>query len=723
METESTCNINLDSEPKRESETERDRNHVLLRQPCATESEEVKFPFNGGTDSFRLLSVYRYAERIKHFLGWREDFDARENFSLDNLSVNGKQCSNDSLKKELDLSEQEKKNSCKEGKGNRAFESLSDVGNIFSNDNQDIGLSLLFSSDIDNFQEKYEENICISSSQHRQRNSYYLEIKNSSDYPFENKIKLSTDSYYADESDNSASTLEKDFEKDNSPKEILRSSFHLEVVDSKTEKGELISNSDFGDFILNNNKKPKMDKHFLKDNEIVDAGLMLNDEHSIIQDENETISLNNNEKNNGNIKSQLEDFIPEDKFKTDSNTSEEKIKCETNSETTHLSEEIANCFSSVEKNITETENEDLNQDENETISLNNNETNNGNIKNQLQDFIPDDNVETDSNIPDKKTKCDTYSETNCVSEEIANCISSVEKNITDTDNDDFNQNKSSFQIHEGSVKTDDCKNIVGNKINENYKNNVINSKLDKPLKAYVQNINDTNKANLSKEIKNNEKQILEEYDEDTVCGLGFFKPRWLQPYATAKTYVILYSLLGVFHGSYYAYLISTMSTLEKRFAFKSKISGTIMIVDELTPLFIGIVVSYYAAKAHRPRIVALGMLLSAGCCFVTTLPYFIYGPMQNTLFNDVKSNIGPEYCDSSTERCDADKPQNLLAVLLLIAGSFLKGFGNLAYYAIGLVYLDNNSDKQSTPLYLGKLEYYLNTIIHLKMLIYSYLYN
>lgn len=130
LETESTCNINLYLVPKRESETETDRNHVALRHTCATESEEVTFPFNRSTDSFRLLSVYRYAERIKHFLGWkgsfRGDSDAKENFSLENLSVNGKHCSNDSLKKELDLSEERKKNNYKEDKVNIVSKKLSE---------------------------------------------------------------------------------------------------------------------------------------------------------------------------------------------------------------------------------------------------------------------------------------------------------------------------------------------------------------------------------------------------------------------------------------------------------------------------------------------------------------------------------------------------------------------------------------------------------------------
>lgn len=203
-------------------------------------------------------------------------------------------------------------------------------------------------------------------------------------------------------------------------------------------------------------------------------------------------------------------------------------------------------------------------------------------------------------------------------------------------------------------------------------------------------------------------------DPDTVCGIGCFKPQWLQPWATARVYLVLYCMIGILSGSYYSYLIGTMSTLEKRFSFKSKISGIIMTVDEITPLFLGVLVGYFGGRAHRPRVVAFGMLMSSICCFVSALPYFIYGAAKHLNVKSFRNDTGLEMCDSDVgeENCDSDdKPPTMAPILILMFGSFLKGFGNLAYYAVGLAYMDDNSKQKNTPMYLGECVFYVIDII------------
>lgn len=228
------------------------------------------------------------------------------------------------------------------------------------------------------------------------------------------------------------------------------------------------------------------------------------------------------------------------------------------------------------------------------------------------------------------------------------------------------------------------------------------------LKVYIQFDDEQSRQSESKNIASGQtrraSRRLSFFSGDTICGMGIFRPRWLQPYATVKVYVILYSIIGILHGSYYSYLIGTLSTLEKRFAFKSRISGVIMITDEITPLLLGVFIGYYAGKANRPRMISFGMLLSALCCFASCLPYFIYGPVQHLTLANVENDTGSEFCESGVSgSCSYDdRPPTLSAVLILMLGSFFKGFGNLSYYAIGLAYLDDNSDKKSTPIYLGK---------------------
>ncbi|GIY61152.1 solute carrier organic anion transporter family member 2B1 [Caerostris extrusa] len=225
------------------------------------------------------------------------------------------------------------------------------------------------------------------------------------------------------------------------------------------------------------------------------------------------------------------------------------------------------------------------------------------------------------------------------------------------------------------------------------------------LKDVLKKTYDFNDFQKKIEVEMNKFDPRYDVDPDTVCGIGCFKPKWIQPYATAKVYLILYSIIGILSGSYYSYLIGALSTLEKRFAFKSKTSGVIMTLDEITPVVLGVFVGYFGGKTHRPRMVAFGMLLSTICCFVSALPYFIYGPGTHLSFSDVKNKTGLELCDQNMNEnssCDSDsRPRTLVPVLFLMFGSFLKGFGNLAYYSIGLAYMDDNAKKKNTPMYFA----------------------
>lgn len=226
--------------------------------------------------------------------------------------------------------------------------------------------------------------------------------------------------------------------------------------------------------------------------------------------------------------------------------------------------------------------------------------------------------------------------------------------------------------------------------------------------------------NLAESVQNGSYKLLEYcghdsnqeniiFSRDTLCGIGAYRPRWLQPFASVKIYTILYSILGILHSSYYSYLVGTLSTLEKRFAFKSKTSGIIFIADEMAPIFLGVIIGYYAGKTNRLRIITFGMVLSVLCNLFSSFPYFIYGPVQHLKSQSVVNEGGPQICDpfSNKESCDVgDQPPSLTAFSFLVFGSFLKGFSNIAYYAIGLIYLDDNSEKKNTPLYLGK--FFLN---------------
>lgn len=62
-------------------------------------------------------------------------------------------------------------------------------------------------------------------------------------------------------------------------------------------------------------------------------------------------------------------------------------------------------------------------------------------------------------------------------------------------------------------------------------------------------------------------------DKETVCGIWFFKPKWLQIFASKKVYVFVYGLLGLNQFMLSSYFNGTLTTMEKRFKFSSQMSG------------------------------------------------------------------------------------------------------------------------------------------------------
>lgn len=76
-------------------------------------------------------------------------------------------------------------------------------------------------------------------------------------------------------------------------------------------------------------------------------------------------------------------------------------------------------------------------------------------------------------------------------------------------------------------------------------------------------------------------------DEETSCGMGNFKPTYLQRYATPKSFLVVSSIIGILQGAFFTYFIGVLSTLEKRFSFDSKVSAIIILADNLSPVFTG----------------------------------------------------------------------------------------------------------------------------------------
>ncbi|XP_066600872.1 solute carrier organic anion transporter family member 74D [Prorops nasuta] len=201
--------------------------------------------------------------------------------------------------------------------------------------------------------------------------------------------------------------------------------------------------------------------------------------------------------------------------------------------------------------------------------------------------------------------------------------------------------------------------------------------------------------------------------DETSCGIWCIRGPNLQRFANKKAYVFLYGVLGCIFSASYAYFNGTITTIEKRFKIPSKTTGLISVGNDISQLFVSVVLSYYAGRGHRPRWMAFGIYTVVLFCCLTMLPHFLYGPGEDALSLTKEfgakprienSSIIPDkhrkfLClgkDSRGKECE-DADDNFAPQVILFIAQLVSGVGGSLYYTLGVSYMDDNIQKSKTP--------------------------
>ncbi|XP_071040466.1 solute carrier organic anion transporter family member 74D isoform X2 [Parasteatoda tepidariorum] len=215
-------------------------------------------------------------------------------------------------------------------------------------------------------------------------------------------------------------------------------------------------------------------------------------------------------------------------------------------------------------------------------------------------------------------------------------------------------------------------------------------------------VNEDRRGSLELSLKKVEAEEEQNENEDTTCGIGNFHPSWLQKFNTPKAFLVNNGFLGLLNGATFTYFIGCISTLEKRYSFESKVTGIIMIGEEISPICFGFLIGYFGGKSHRPRFIALALTIGFLSALVMASPYFLYGAIREvSKLDHYKNRTDFELCDSAEKDYFCDKFPTLTAVTIFFIGTFMKGFAVNAFYTIGTPYLDDNVKKKNTAMYFA----------------------
>ncbi|KFQ19028.1 Solute carrier organic anion transporter family member 1A2, partial [Merops nubicus] len=162
-----------------------------------------------------------------------------------------------------------------------------------------------------------------------------------------------------------------------------------------------------------------------------------------------------------------------------------------------------------------------------------------------------------------------------------------------------------------------------------------------------------------------------------------------------------------------AYMNSMYTQIEKQFNIPSSLVGIINGSFEIGNLLLMAFVSYFGAKLHRPRIIALGCTVLSFGCLLISLPHFLFGRyhiessishhenfsvMPLCLVNENLSSLPAE--EPSTE-CKKE-PGSLLWIFVMV-GNIVRGMGETPIMPLGISYLEDFAKAENSPFYLGCL--------------------
>ncbi|KAK5928067.1 hypothetical protein CgunFtcFv8_013159 [Champsocephalus gunnari] len=162
-------------------------------------------------------------------------------------------------------------------------------------------------------------------------------------------------------------------------------------------------------------------------------------------------------------------------------------------------------------------------------------------------------------------------------------------------------------------------------------------------------------------------------------------------------------------GTVGAYLVSVLTTLERRFNLQSADVGVIASSFEIGNLALILFVSYFGAKAHRPRLIGCGGIVMALGALLSALPEFL--TKQYEIGETLRSDVGRDVC-SNTSSIEVQRDEDVICgnrantnmmYLLLIGAQVLLGIGATPVQPLGVSYIDDHVKKKDSSLYIGIL--------------------
>lgn len=188
--------------------------------------------------------------------------------------------------------------------------------------------------------------------------------------------------------------------------------------------------------------------------------------------------------------------------------------------------------------------------------------------------------------------------------------------------------------------------------------------------------------------------------------------------STLKFFIVALSFAFFSKALTGTYMKSSITQIERRFDLSSMHIGLIDGSFEMGNLLFLAAVSYFGAKLHRPRLIAMGCFLMALGAFLTGLTHFFMGlykydtVIQSFQNHSVSIAACMETQDVSETQTQPSMEGNKACVkessshmwIYVFLGNALRGIGETPVTPLGISYIDDFAKAENSPFYIACLQ-------------------
>ncbi|KFW01469.1 Solute carrier organic anion transporter family member 1C1, partial [Eurypyga helias] len=161
---------------------------------------------------------------------------------------------------------------------------------------------------------------------------------------------------------------------------------------------------------------------------------------------------------------------------------------------------------------------------------------------------------------------------------------------------------------------------------------------------------------------------------------------------------------------------SSITQIERRFDLTSSTVGFIDGSFEMGNLLVIAFVSYFGAKLHRPKVIAVGCFTMALGSLLTAMPHFFMGYYKYETTShaassanltssvspcSVHQDVNETLLEASQSGCEKEPSSNMWIYIFL--GNMLRGIGETPITPLGISYLDDFAREEDVPVYVACL--------------------